>query len=195
VSDSLAALPDARDLGAGGHGMVRLCPVAFFAQQRLLALMACNLVTTSLSTATNALALFGLILNSAGMWSLTAQLAIKLLDGRIEAATLVFFVCPWIVCDPSWRRRALSSISEDVRVRSYAVVHGLRRRSGIADDALWQQISRSTRTFEQLLKALLDDERFSEAAALAAADDRRAREHLCASCGDGDGALLLRAPP
>jgi len=112
--DGLAALPDARDphVLAAMRIQVRLCPVAFFVQQRLLALMACNLVTTSiergLSTATpNALALFGLILNTAGMFSVShgwGQVAIRLIDRwedrSLEAATrhVVFnFVCPWIV--------------------------------------------------------------------------------------------------
>ena len=109
----LAALADAQDphVLAAMRIQVRLCPVAFFVRQPLLALMACNLVTTSVdhgvSYATpNALALFGIILNSSGLYSVShpwGETAIKMIsrweDRSLEAATrhVVFnFVCPWV---------------------------------------------------------------------------------------------------
>lgn len=91
---------------------VRLCPVAFFVQPQLLALISGNLVVTSvekgLSKATpNALALFGLIMNTAGLYPVShewGQLAVRLIerwdDRTLEAATrhvVVNFVCPWTV--------------------------------------------------------------------------------------------------
>lgn len=129
----VAALPDATDplVVAAMRIQVRLCPVAFFVQQNLLALMACTLVSTSvehgLTPATpNALALFGLILNTAGMYPVShewGQVAIRLLDRwddrSLEAATrhVVFnFVCPWTVP----LRTVLSSSREvfDIGVRT-----------------------------------------------------------------------------
>ncbi|MCB9656382.1 MAG: protein kinase [Sandaracinaceae bacterium] len=112
--DGFSALPDADDphVLAAMRIQVRLCPVAFFARPNLLALMACNLVTTSvergLSSATpNALALFGLIMNSAGLYPVShdwGKLAIELIarfpDRSLEAATrhVAFnFVCSWMV--------------------------------------------------------------------------------------------------
>ncbi len=225
--EGLAALPDARDpqVLAAMRIQVRLCPVAFFAQQRLLALMACNLVTTSiekgLSTATpNALALFGLILNSAGMFPVShgwGQLAIKLLDRwedrSLEAATrhVVFnFVCPWIVplrsvvassravFDLAQRTGDFEYGSYAAHMSTYMAFAAGQALGPLCDDALWlgQQIRSFGQInaihlhapFEQLLKALtgakpepwsLDDERFSEAAALAAAEATDARGSIC----------------
>jgi len=110
----LEALADAHDpiVLAAMRIQVRLCPVAFFVRQPLLVLMASNLVTTSiesgLSYATpNALALFGLIMNSANMHPVShewGELAIRMIDRwpdrSLEAATrhVVYnFVCPWVV--------------------------------------------------------------------------------------------------
>ncbi len=113
-TDGIAALPDVEDdiVLAAMRIQVRLCPVAFFARQRLLALIASNLVTTSIergaSYATpNALALFGLVANAGGMYPVShawGELAIDMIerweDRSLEAATrhVVFnFVCPWVV--------------------------------------------------------------------------------------------------
>lgn len=225
--EGLAALPDARDpyVLAAMRIQVRLCPVAFFAQQRLLALMACNLVTTSiekgLSTATpNALALFGLILNSAGMFPVShgwGQLAITLLDRwddrSLEAATrhVVFnFVCPWIVplrsvvgssravFDLAQRTGDFEYGSYAAHMATYMALAAGQPLQPLCEDALWlgQQIRSFGQInaihlhapFEQLLKGLtgakpepwnLDDETFSEAAALAAAEATDARGSIC----------------
>ncbi len=99
--EGLAAMPDADDpeVVAAMRIQVRLSPAAYFAKPALLALIACNLVTTSiergLSPATpNALAIFGIILNTADMFPISHQwgeLAIKLIDRwedrSLEAAT------------------------------------------------------------------------------------------------------------
>jgi predicted ATPase len=122
--ESLSALPDVDDptVAAAMRIQVRISPGAFFGKPTLLPIIACNLVQTSikrgLSMATPfALALFGIVLNSVGLFPVShawGQLAVTLLsrwpDRRLEAATrhLVFnLVCPWMV--------PLSSILEPLR--------------------------------------------------------------------------------
>lgn len=112
--ETLAALPDVDDptVAAAMRIQVRLTPAAFFGKPPLLPIIACNLVQTSikhgLTTATPfALALFGIVLNTVGMFPVShawGQLAVRLLerwpDRRLEAATrhVVFnLVCPWMV--------------------------------------------------------------------------------------------------
>jgi len=111
--EGLAAMADARDplVVAAMRIQVRLSPPAYFAKPALLPIIACNLITTSiergLSPATpNALALFGIILNTVGKLEVShvwGQLAIRLIerweDRSLEAATkhVVFnLVCPWL---------------------------------------------------------------------------------------------------
>lgn len=111
--EGLAAMPDATDAEALGamRLVVRLCPVAFFVNQPLLARMACEIVSASIThglcaATPNALALFGLIMNTAGLYREShawGELAIRLIDRwddrSLEAATghVVYnFVCPWI---------------------------------------------------------------------------------------------------
>ena len=111
--EGLAAMPDADDpqVLAAMRIQVRLSPAVYFARPALLPIIACNLITTSiergLSTATpNALALFGIILNTQDLFPIShvwGQLAIRLIDRwedrSLEAATrhVVFnLVCPWM---------------------------------------------------------------------------------------------------
>lgn len=112
--EGLAAMPDVADpsVAAAMRIQIRVSPAAYFARPLLLPILACNLVRTSiargLSTATPyALALFGIVLNTAGMHPVAhvwGQLAVKLIDRwpdrRLEAATrhVVFdLVCSWMV--------------------------------------------------------------------------------------------------
>lgn len=111
--ETLSALPDVDDptVAAAMRIQVRLAPGAFFGKPALLPIIACNLVQTSvkrgLTTATPyALALFGIVLNTVGMYPVAhawGQCAVRLLerwpDRRLEAATrhVVFnLVCPWM---------------------------------------------------------------------------------------------------
>ncbi|MCC6994835.1 MAG: protein kinase [Deltaproteobacteria bacterium] len=111
--EGLAAMPDADDplVLAAMRIQIRLSPAVYFARPALLPIIACNLITTSiergLSTATpNALALFGIILNTQDLFPIShvwGQLAIRLLerweDRSLEAATrhVVYnLVCPWL---------------------------------------------------------------------------------------------------
>jgi predicted ATPase len=113
----LEAMPDVEDpqVAATMRLQIRVSPAAYFAKPALLPILASNLVAMSvergLSTATPyALALFGLVLNSQGLFPIShvwGQLAVKLIDRwadrSLEAATrhVVFnLVCPWIV--PLW---------------------------------------------------------------------------------------------
>ncbi len=111
--EGLAAMPDADDpqVLAAMRIQVRLSPAVYFARPALLPIIACNLITTSiergLSTATpNALALFGIILNTQDLFPIShvwGQLALRLLerweDRSLEAATrhVVYnLICPWL---------------------------------------------------------------------------------------------------
>src|SRR5262249_41791031 len=110
----LEGLSDADDptTKAATRIQVRLAPAAYFGKPMMLPIIACNLIETSiargLSNATPyALALFGIVLNAAGMFNVShawGQLAIRLLerwpDRRLEAATrhVVWnLVCPWLI--------------------------------------------------------------------------------------------------
>src|SRR6185436_6157875 len=89
----------------------RMCPAAYFGRPNLLPVLAAHLITQSvergLSPATPyALAVFGIVLNAAGMYRVShgwGQLALSLIDRwddrRLEAATrhIVWnLVCPWM---------------------------------------------------------------------------------------------------
>lgn len=138
----LEALPDANDphVLAAMRIQVRLSPAAYFARPRLLPMLACSLVTTSiergLSTATpNALAIFGIILNTAGMYPVShqwGQIALRLIqrweDRSLEAATrhvVHNLVCPWMVplktvLDDSRAVFAIGRRTGDLEYASYA---------------------------------------------------------------------------
>ncbi len=143
--ESLAALPDVDDptVAAAMRIQVRLSPGAFFGKPVLLPIIACNLVQTSvkrgLTTATPyALALFGIVLNTVGMYPVAhawGQCAVRLLerwpDRRLEAATrhVVFnLVCPWMeplatILAPLREVWDLGRRTGDVEYASYAA-HG-----------------------------------------------------------------------
>jgi predicted ATPase/serine/threonine protein kinase len=112
--EGLEALPDVHDArtAAAMRIQIRVSPAAYFGRPMLLPIIAANLIETSvergLSPATPyALALFGIVLNTAGMYPAShawGQLAVKLLDRwddeRLVAATrhVVFnLVCTWMV--------------------------------------------------------------------------------------------------
>ncbi|HEY2511647.1 MAG TPA: AAA family ATPase [Polyangiaceae bacterium] len=112
--EGLAALSDVDDpqVAAAMRVQVRVSAAAYFTRPMLLPILAANLVSTSvergLGAATPyALALFGVVLNAAGMMPVShawGQLAVRLLDRwedrSLEAATrhVVFnLVCPWMV--------------------------------------------------------------------------------------------------
>lgn len=112
--EGLAALGNVEDpkTAAAMRIQIRLSPAAYFGRPILLPVIAANLVATSvergLSVATpNALALFGIVMNTLGMYPEAhawGQLAVRLLDRwedrSLEAATrhVVFnLVCTWMV--------------------------------------------------------------------------------------------------
>ncbi len=122
--EGLAAMPDVDDpqVAAAMRVQIRVSPAAYFGKPMLLPIIAANLVSTSvargLSTATPyALALFGIVLNTVGMFPVAhtwGQLAVRLIDRwedrSLEAATrhVVFnLVCSWMV--------PLSTILEPLR--------------------------------------------------------------------------------
>lgn len=130
----LAAMPDVTDpqVAAAMRVQIRVSPAAYFGKPMLLPVIAANLVSTSvergLSTATPyALALFGIVLNTVGMFPVShawGQLAVRLIDRwedrSLEAATrhVVFnLVCPWMV--------PLSTVLEPLRE-----VFDIGRRTG-----------------------------------------------------------------
>jgi len=111
--EGLAALSDVDDpkVAAAMRIQIRLSPAAYFGRPMLLPVIAANLVATSvergLSSATPyALALFGIVLNTVGMYpeahawgQLAARLVDRWEDRSLEAATrhVVFnLVCTWI---------------------------------------------------------------------------------------------------
>jgi predicted ATPase/serine/threonine protein kinase len=110
----LAALSDVADptVAAAMRIQVRVSPAAYFARPLLLPMVASQVIETSIArgldpTTPYALALFGIVMNTAGMYAAShtwGQLAVELLDRwpdrRLEAATrhIVFnLVCPWMV--------------------------------------------------------------------------------------------------
>ena len=112
--ERLAAMPDVEDpqVAAAMRVQVRVSPAAYFGMPKLLPIIAANLVSTSvergLTTATPyALALFGIVLNTVGMFPVShawGQIAVRLVDRwedrSLEAATrhVVFnLVCAWMV--------------------------------------------------------------------------------------------------
>lgn len=112
--EGLNAMPDLTDPAAAAATriQVRVSPAAYFGKPTLLPIIACNLVLGSVergvSTATPyALALFGIVLNTIGQYSVShtwGQLALGMLDRwpdrRLEAATrhiLLNLVCCWMV--------------------------------------------------------------------------------------------------
>ena len=112
--EGLAAMPDVTDpqVAAAMRIQIRVSPAAYFSRPMLLPIIAANLISTSvergLSTATPyALALFGIVLNTVGMFPVShtwGQLAVRLIDRwedrSLEAATrhVVFnLVCTWMV--------------------------------------------------------------------------------------------------
>jgi predicted ATPase len=132
--EGLAAMADVDDplVAAAMRVQVRVSPAAYFAKPMLLPIIAANLVSTSvargLSMATPyALALFGIVLNTVGMFPVShawGQLAVRLIDRwedrSLEAATrhVVFnLVCAWMV--------PLSTILEPLRE-----VFDIGRRTG-----------------------------------------------------------------
>jgi len=130
-------------VSAATEVQVRVSPAAYFGKPAMVAIIACNLVTTSIDRGVSpatpyALALFGIVLNTIGQYRVAHEwgtLALSMLDRwpsrRLEAATrhiLYNLVCCWMVplgsvLEPLRRVFDIGCESGDYEYASYAA-HG-----------------------------------------------------------------------